>query len=186
MGADVSSGTTDRRHHLLPAPDAEALGGPRMGGTRVGDVLCALPAPNGLRAADVRDAWHATEHGRGPIDNGRRALERIRHDTGHPESGMVGLERLKPAQGEWCFRGIRGSGRWWGGPLVWGDTVLLEGLVLLLPHPELRGRRREDKAHGDGDLGGHSSEKDEAVSPQRATTCFIAPFREIGKGLGRL
>src|SRR5712691_8556523 len=49
VGADVEPRTTDRRHHLLITPDAEALGCPRMGHKIVGDVLCALPDPNVLR-----------------------------------------------------------------------------------------------------------------------------------------
>jgi len=43
----------------------------------------------------------------------------------------------------------------------------------------------EDKAHGDGDFGGHQYEKDQALPPNRATTFFIAPFREMGKCRGR-
>ena len=147
-----------------------------MGGKIVGDVLCALPDPNVLIAADVRDDLHAIENGRGTIDKGRRSIERIRHDTVHPDMGMVGLERLKQAQGELFFRGILGIGRWFGGPLFFGDPLLLEGLFLLIPRTELRGRLIEDKAHGDGDFGGHQDEKDEALSPQRATTFFIAQF----------
>src|SRR5712692_2719928 len=68
VGADVEPRTTDSRHHLLTAPDADALGCPRMCGTIVGDVLCALPDTSVLIAADVREDLHATEHGRGTID----------------------------------------------------------------------------------------------------------------------
>src|SRR5712692_12064841 len=137
-----------------------------MGRKRVGDVLCALPDPHVLIATDVREDLHATDNGRGPIDKGRCAIERIRHDTGHAERGMLGLERLQQAQGELFFGGIMGIGRWCGWPLVFGDTWLLEGLFLLIPRTELRGWLREDKAHGAGDCGGHQYEKDEAVSPQ--------------------
>ena len=98
---------------------------------------------------------------------------------------MLGLERLKQAQGELFFWGILGIGRWFGRPLFFGDTLLLEGLFLLIPRTELRGRLIEDKAHGDRDFGGHQEEKDEALSPQIATTFFIAQFIEIGQGLGR-
>src|SRR6266852_5986635 len=115
-----------------------------MGGTRVGDVLCALPDPNVLIAADVREDLHATENGRGPIDKGRRSIERIRHDTVHSDRGMLGLERLKQAQGELFFGGIMGIGRWFGWPLFCGDTLLLEGLFLLIPRTALRGRLIED------------------------------------------
>lgn len=184
--ADVYPRTPDSRHHLLTTPDADALGCPRMGGTRVGDVLCALPDPHVLMAADVRDDLHATEKGRGTIDKGRRSIERIRQDTVHAARGMLGLERLKHAQGELCFGGRMGIGRWCGWPLVFGDTLLLEGLFLLLPRTELRGRLREDTSHGDGDCGGHQEEKDQALPPKRATTFFIAQFREMGKCLGRL
>ena len=72
-----------------------------------------------------------------------------------------------------------------GWPLVFGDTVLLEGLFLLIPRTELRGRLLEDTAHGERDVGGHQDEKDEALSPQRATTFFIAQFIEMGERLGR-
>ena len=186
VGADVEPRTPDRRHHLLTAPDAEALGCPRMGGTRVGDVLCALPDPHVLRAAHVREDVHATATGRGTIDTGRRSLERIRHDTVPPARGLVGFERRKHAPGEWFLREIRGLGRGGGWPLFFGDPWLLEGLFLLIPRTERRGRLREDTAHGEGDVGGHQAEKDEALSPQLTTPGFIAQFREMGAGLGRL
>ena len=63
VGADVEPRTPDSCHHLLTAPDAEALGCPRMGGTIIGDVLGALPDPNILIAADWRQNVHATENG---------------------------------------------------------------------------------------------------------------------------
>ena len=126
-----------------------------MGSKIGGDVLFALPDPNVLIAPDLRDDLRATENGRGTIDKGRRSIERIRHDTVHPDIGLLDLERLQQAQGELFFRGILGIGRWFGWPLFFGDTLLLEGLFLLLPRTELRGRLREDKAHGDGDCGGH-------------------------------
>ena len=49
---------------------------------------------------------HATEQRRGAIDKGRRAIEGIRRDTVDPDVGMLGLERLKQAQGELLFGGI--------------------------------------------------------------------------------
>ena len=83
------------------------------------------------------------------------------------------------------FRGILRIGGWLGRPLLFGDTLLLEDLFLLIPRTELRGRLIEDKTHGDGDFGGHQDEKDEALPPQIATTFFIAQFIEMGKCLGR-
>jgi hypothetical protein len=138
VGADIQPRTTDSRHHLLATPDAEALGWPRMGGTIVGDVLFALPNPNVLMAADWRDDLHATENGGGRIDEGRRSIACICHDTVHPDMGMVGLERLKQAQGELCFRGILGIGPWFGWPLFFGDTWLLEGFFLLIRGPRTK------------------------------------------------
>jgi probable HAF family extracellular repeat protein len=136
-------------------------------------------------AADLRDDLHATENGRGSIDEGRRSIECICHDTVHPDMGMVSLERLKQAQGELSFRGIVGIGHWFGRQLFFGDTLLLEGLFLLIPRTERRGRLIEDKAHGNGDFGGHPYEKDETLPPQIATTFFIAQFIEMGKCFGR-
>src|SRR2546421_11539334 len=66
MGADVEPRTPDRRHHLLTAPDAEALRCPWMGRKIVGDVLYAFPDPNVLIAANLREDLYATENSRGP------------------------------------------------------------------------------------------------------------------------
>ncbi len=148
-------------------------------------MLCTLANPHVLSAADVRQDLHATAQGGGPIDKGRRALERIRHDTGHPERGMVGLACLEQAQGEVFFGGIMRVGYRVGRPLLLGDPLLLEGLFPLLPRTELRSGLREDTAHGHGDFRGHQDEQDQALSPQRATTFFIAQFREMGECLGR-
>jgi hypothetical protein len=147
--------------------------------------LFALTDPNVLIAADLRDDLHATEQGRGAIDKGRRAIEGIRRDRVNPDGGMVGLEDLKQAQGEVLFGGILGIGCWFGWPLFFGHALLLEGFFLLIPRTELRGRLIEDKAHGDGDFGGHQSEKDQALPPDIAATFFIAQFVEMGEGLGR-
>src|SRR3989475_76231 len=138
VGADVQPRTTDSRHHLLTTPDAEGLGCPRLGGTIVGDVLFALPNPNVLMAADLRDDVHATDNGRGSIDEGRRSIECICHETGHPDRGMVSRERFTQAQGEWFFRGILGIGPWVGRPLFFRDTWRLEGLFLLIPRTKYR------------------------------------------------
>ena len=126
-----------------------------MGGTIVSAMLGALPAPNVLMAAELGEDLHATAHGRGCIDKGHRAIEGSRRATGPPDVGMVGLARRKQAQGALLFGGILGMGRRCRWPLLVGDAVLLEGLFLLIPCPEIRGRLREDKAHGDGDCGGH-------------------------------
>ena len=98
---------------------------------------------------------------------------------------MLRLERLKQAQGELFFGGILGIECRFGGPLLFGDTLLLEGLFLLIPRTELRGRLIEDKAHGERDFGGYQDEKNEALSPQIAPTGFIAQVIKIGQGLGR-
>ena len=111
-----------------------------MGSKIGGDGLYALPDPNVLIAADLRENLHAPENGRGTIDKGRRAVERIRHDTVHPDRGMLGLERLKQVQGELFFGGIVGIGCWFGRSLFFGDPLLLEGLFLLISRTELRGR----------------------------------------------
>jgi len=97
--------------------------------------------------------------------------------------GMLRLERLKQAQGELFFRGIRGMGRWFGRPLSFGDPLFLEGFFLLIPRTELRSRLIDDKAHGKRIFGGHQEKKDEALSPHLATTGFIPQFIEMGQGL---
>jgi len=83
------------------------------------------------------------------------------------------------------FRGIRRIGRWFAWALVFGDTLLLEDLFLLIPRTEFRGRLIEDKADWERDFRGHQSEKDETLSPKIAPTVFIAQFIEMGQGLGR-
>ena len=102
-----------------------------MGNTIVGHVLFAFPGANVLIAADLGEDLHATEHGRGLIDKGSRAIEGIRHDTVHPDVGMLGLERRQQAQGEWLCGGILGIGRRFRRPLFWGDALLLEPLACL-------------------------------------------------------
>jgi hypothetical protein len=168
-----------------PPPEADGGGRPGLGGTIVGHVLCACPGPQVLMAADVGEAWHATEAGRGLSDQGPCAIEGIRRHTVPPAVGRWGLARRKPAQGEWRFGGILGLGRRFRGPLLWGAAVLLEPLCLLRPRPEFGGWLREAKAHGQGALGGHQDEQDQAWSPQRAPTFLGAQFREMGEGLGR-
>ena len=85
-----------------------------MGGKIVADVLLALMQADFLIAADLRDHLHATEHRRGTIDKGRRAIEGIRRDTVNPDVGMGGLERFKQTQGELLFGGILGVGSRFG------------------------------------------------------------------------
>ena len=102
-----------------------------MGGKIVSHVLFACPGSNVLIAADLREDLHATEHGRGLIDKGPRAIEGIRRDTVHPDVGLLGLERCKQAQGELLFGGILGIGCRFRGPLFWGDALLLEALSCL-------------------------------------------------------
>ena len=63
--------------------------------------------------------------------------------------------------------------------------MLLEGLVLLIPCAQLGGGLREGKAYGEGDFGGDQHEKDQALSPDRATAFFIAELVEMGERLGR-
>jgi hypothetical protein len=83
------------------------------------------------------------------------------------------------------LRGRRGIGRWVGWALGFGYPLLLEALFLLIPHTALRGRLIEDKADGEGDFRGHPYEQDETLSPQLASTFFVAQFIERGQGLDR-
>jgi hypothetical protein len=52
-----------------------------MGGHIVGEVLVALMQADVLIAPRLRDDVHPAEKGRGTIDKGGGAIERIRHDT---------------------------------------------------------------------------------------------------------
>src|SRR5439155_25279400 len=104
------------------------------------------------------------EQGRSLLDKGSRAIEGIRGKTMHPDGGMVGLERRQQAQGQWLLGGILRMRRRFWGPLFGRDALLLEHLDLLIPRTECRGGLIEDKAHGEGDFGGHQDEKDEALS----------------------
>src|SRR3989442_91827 len=99
--------------------------------------------------------------------------------------GCWALNASSKPRASCSFGGYWGLGAGLGGRCFLGDTLLLESLFLLIPRTELRGRLIEDKAHGERDFGGHQDEKDEALSPQIATTFFIAQFIEIGQGLGR-
>src|SRR5262245_12302375 len=156
-----------------------------MGGKRVGHVRFALPDSKVLMAADLGEDLDATEHGRGLSDKGHRTIEGIRRDTVDPDVGMLGLERLKQAQGEWLFGGIRSMGRRFRWPLFWGNAWLLEPLFLLIPRTELRGWRIEDNAHGNGDFGGHQDEQAQALSPPIAPTFLVAQLIEMGERRGR-
>src|SRR5467141_1270781 len=148
VGADIQPGTPHYRYHLIAASDAEGVGRPGMGGKVVGDVLVTLADSNVLIAADLRENLYTTEKGRGPIDKSRRAIERIRHDRVNPDIGMVGLEGLKQAEGEWFFGGIMRVGSRFTRPLFCGDTLLLEGLDRSIPRTDLRSGLIEDHAHG--------------------------------------
>src|SRR5436189_5030225 len=147
-----------------------------MGGKIIGHVLFACPGTNVLIAADFGEDLYATEHGRGLIDKGPRAIEGIRRDTVYPDVGMVGLERLQQVQGELLFGGILGIGRRFRWPLFVEDALLLENICLLIRCTELRGWRIEDKAHGQGAFWGHQDEKDEALTAQIAVTVPVAQY----------
>ena len=106
-------------------------GRPGIGNKIVGHVLFAFPSANVLIAADLGEDLHATEHGRGLIDQGSRAIEGIRHDTVHPDVGMLGLERRQQAQGELLCGGMRSIGRRFRRPLFWGTPCFLSPLACL-------------------------------------------------------
>ena len=93
--------------------------------------------------------------------------------------GWCHLELLKQAQGELLFGGIERMGRWFRGALRFGDTLLFEGLFLLIPGTELGSRLIEGKPDGDGDFRGHQHEKDQALPPEIAPTFLIAQFVEM-------
>jgi hypothetical protein len=157
-----------------------------MGSTVVSDVLVTLTDPHVLIAADLREHVDATAQSRGPIDTRRRARERIRYDSVHPDLGMVGFEGRKEAPGEWCFGGILRVGCRLARSLFGGDTLLLQDLVRFIPRTARRGGLREAHAHGYGELRSYQDEKHEALPPERAATCFIAEFIQLGERLGRL
>lgn len=185
VGADLSSGTADQRHHLFTASDADARRRPRMGGTIVGDVLCPLATADVLLAAELREHLHPTEKRRGRLDKGGGSIEGIRRDTGNPDVSMVGLEVFKPAPGEVVFGGIRGLGGRFGRALGLGGLLLLARFCAPIPGTECRSRLLEDTAHGQGDWRRHQEEEDQTLAPERAPTCFVAQFLERGELLGR-
>ena len=165
---------------MTSAPtDADGMGCPRMGGKIVADVLLALMEADFLFAADLRDHLHAAEYRRGAIDKGRRTIEGIRRVTVDFDVGILHLKLGEQGQGEPLA--------WWGErvgrrlrrPLLLGDALLLEGLVLLIPCAQLGGGLIE-AAHGDGDFGRDQHEKDQALSPDAAPAFFIVEFVEIG------
>ena len=126
-----------------------------MGGKVVRDVLVTLADPHVLMAADVREHVSAPEKGRGALDKSRRAIERLRHDRVHPDSGMLGLAGREQAQGEWFCAGIMRVGCRCARPLCGGDTLRLEGLIRFIPRPDLRGGLIADNPYGQGDFRGH-------------------------------
>jgi hypothetical protein len=93
---------------------------------------------------------------------------------------MVGFELFEQAQGEFLFTGIVRVGQRGGRPLLFGDALLCERLLLFVPGTELGGGLIEGKAYRQGDFGRDSHQKDEALSPERAATFFIAQFVEMG------
>jgi hypothetical protein len=109
------------------------MGCPRMGSKIVADVLLALMQADFLIAADVRDHLHATEHCRGAIDKGHRIIEGLCRDTVDFDVGMLRLKLGAQGQGERLLGGVERVGRWLRRPRLFGDALLLEGLVLLLP-----------------------------------------------------
>ena len=98
---------------------------------------------------------------------------------------MVGLERRQQAQGQLLLGGILRIRRRFWGPLFGRDALLLEHLDLLIPRTEFRGGLIEDKAHGEGDFGGHQDEKDKALSPDLAPAFLVTQFIEMRECLGR-
>ena len=98
---------------------------------------------------------------------------------------MLGLELGEQAQGERLFGGIVRIGRRFGRPLLFGDALLLEDFVLLIPRTQLGGRLIEGKTHGQGDIRRDQHEKDQALPPDIAATFFVAEFVEMGERFGR-
>lgn len=78
---------------------------PGRGGKIVGHRLGALSDSNVLITVDVREDLHALEQGRGLIDQGARAIEGLRGNTGHLDGGMVDLARRQQAQGKLLLGG---------------------------------------------------------------------------------
>src|SRR5215211_5425079 len=104
-----------------------------MGGEIVGEGLGTLVQADVLIAPRLRDDLHPTEKGRGAIDKGGGAIERIRRDTVYSDVWMGHLEQCKQAQGQVLFGGIERIGRWFRGAVRFGDTLLFEGLFLFVP-----------------------------------------------------
>ena len=149
-------------------------------------VLLALMQADFLIAADLRDHLHATAQRRGAIDKRRRPIEGICRDTVDLEGRMLRLKLGEQGQGERLLGRVERVGRRLRRPRLFGDALLLECLVLLIPCAQLGGGLIEGKAHGDGDFGCDQHEKDQALSPDVATAFFIAEFVAMGERLGRL
>src|SRR5215475_3830851 len=155
-----------------------------MGGTIVADVLLALMEADLLSTADWREHLHAAEYRRGAIDKGCRTIEGICSDTVDLEVGMLRLKLGEQVQGKCLLGWVERVDRRWRRPLLFGDTLLLEGFVLLIPCAQLGGRLIAGKAHGDGDFGRNQHEKDQALSPDIAAAFFVVEFVEMGERLG--
>ena len=82
------------------------------------------------------------------------------------------------------FGGVVGIDRRLRGTLLFGNPLLLEGFFRLLPGAKLGSRLIKGKAHRQGDLRGDQDQKNQALSPDIATTFFIAEFIEMSQGLG--
>src|SRR5437016_4133134 len=108
-----------------------------MGGKIVGEVLGALMQADVLIATRLRDDLHTVEQGRGAIDKGCGAIERIRRDTVHSDARMLPLESLQQAQGELLFGGIARLRGWFRCALLFGDALLFASLFLLIPGTQL-------------------------------------------------
>ena len=77
------------------------------------------------------------------------------------------------------FGGIERIGRWFRWSLLFGDTLLFEGLFLFVPGTQLGSRLIEGKPDGDGDFRCHQHKKDQALPPEIAPTFLIAQFVEM-------
>jgi hypothetical protein len=102
----------------------------------------------------------------------------------HSDARMLPLEALQQAQGEWLFGGIERMRGWFRGALLFGDTLLFEGLFLPIPGTQLGSGLIEGKPDGDGDFGGHQHEKDQALPPDIAPAFLIAQFVEMRERVG--
>ena len=97
----------------------------------------------------------------------------------------MNFQNKRTVRSKVLFGGLVRIGSGFGQPLLFGDALLLEGLLLLIPGAEFGGGLIEGKAHGDRDFGCDQHEKDQALSPDIAATLFVAEFVQMRERLRR-